>query len=180
MTEKESKDLDKILEFSLKSRNATLSTEYLKEKIFPNEKESYIRKLFFILKDDDNNLLYPKTGASHDCFWANLNAESFMSKGGFEKVYADYQLQKIKDERKEKLENLDIKIKTWQVKTKWFPYAVSTAALAFSIFSYNYSKKDKSDILSMQESIKETLSSVKYLDSLSKQDVRPKIDTLKH
>jgi hypothetical protein len=180
ITEKESKDLDKILKFSLNARNKSLSTEYLKEELFPNEDESYSKKLFFILRDDCNNLLYPKSGVTHDCFWANPNAESFLIKGGFNKVFEVQQIQKTKDERKEKVDTLDFKIKTWQVKTKWYPHAVSTIALIFSVYSYCTNKKDQSETQIMQESILQLQLDVKSLDSSVLEDSLSRIDTLKH
>ena len=86
--------------------------------------------------------------------------------------------QVIKDQSDE----LDLKIKYWQVKTKYLPYIFSTIALIgtgisifISIKALNY-KKDPTDLQEVQQKIKELQERVNKQDSLFRLDNHQKKD----
>ncbi len=79
-------------------------------------------------------------------------------------------LDKERQERKDKSDKLDLKIKDWQVKTKWFPYAVSLIALIVSIGSYFKPEKKPSDLQLMQQQIQELQEHVNRQDALFRAD----------
>jgi hypothetical protein len=82
------------------------------------------------------------------------------------KELADHKRQ----ERKDQADELDLKIKKWQIKTKYLPYIVSIFALAVSIFSYFKPEKKQLDLQQVQQDLQQLKDHVKSQDSLLRVD----------
>jgi len=85
-------------------------------------------------------------------------------------------LEKQRLERKDKSDELDLLIKSWQVKTKYLPYIVSFSALIGTIISIIISYKaltkpqDQTNLHPMQTEIQELTKRVTRMDSLFRAD----------
>lgn len=78
--------------------------------------------------------------------------------------------ERERQERKDKTEQVDLLLKHWQVKTKWYPYLVSTLALAVSVFSYFKPDKKQVDLQQVQQTIQQLQAHDRLQDSLFRAD----------
>jgi hypothetical protein len=81
-------------------------------------------------------------------------------------------------QRKDKTEQLELTLKQWQLKTKWYPYFISTFALIVSVLSYFRPDKKQLDLQPMQLKIQLLQDRVQSLDSLFQLHNLPKKDTV--
>lgn len=79
-------------------------------------------------------------------------------------------VEKERQQRKDKAEKIDLRLKQWQVKTKYLPYIVSILALTVSIFSYFKQEKKQADLQEVQKGLLQLQDRAKSLDSLLQSD----------
>jgi len=95
---------------------------------------------------------------------------------GFESERQTDLLDKKRQERKDKSDELDLQMKEWQVRTKKLPYILSALALVGTIISISIAfkalnkKQDQQDLQPMKEKIQVLQDRVKMLDSLRQAD----------
>ena len=85
-----------------------------------------------------------------------LGREVKISGGHFahlNKIVEREALNKLRVERKDRSDNLDLQIKEWQVRTKYLPYIVSILALIVSIISYFKPDKKQVDLQQVQQDL---------------------------
>lgn len=83
-----------------------------------------------------------------------------------EKITEKETAEKQRQERRDKTEEVDLKLKKWLWKTKIVPYIVSIGALTISIFAYFKPEKKQPDLRLMQQEILQLKSEMNKLNSL--------------
>jgi cupin superfamily acireductone dioxygenase involved in methionine salvage len=94
------------------------------------------------------------------------NSKEIQDKINAAKEVVEFQRQQIKD----KTAQVDLSLKQWQVKTKYFPYVVSLLALITAIFSYFKPEKKPIDLQPMQQEIRALQEHERIQDSLFRLD----------
>ena len=102
-----------------------------------------------------------------------LGREVKISGGHFaylNKIVERESINNLRLERKDKADKLDLQIKEWQVRTKYFPYIVSILALTVSIISYFKPEKKQADLQQVQQDLQKLQERVRLQDSLFRVD----------
>ena len=120
------KDIDSILLNISKQSEYSVQSAYN----FPNHDEFLIYKKNIILLKDENLIEHKKTNPNF--YEITSLGLKVLNEGGWE----NYQLKyKLKEDRKNKKEELDLKISEFQLKTKWLPYWISAISLLISLLA---------------------------------------------
>lgn len=95
-----------------------------------------------------------------------------------ELLESEKKIELNRQQLKDKSDKLDLRIKRWQVKTKYWPYIFSFVAVFISGVSYFKSNEKQSDLKEIQEKFRQLQDQVRFQDQVKLQDSLFRMDTL--
>ena len=153
-----------MTDFDTAAHNAGITYDLINE-LELNRKYAHAKNIL-----SDSLQYIEVTGNGNTWFFLTDLGRQVKKAGGHSEYLKKLEAKKLADlvrqERKDKADELDLQIKTWQVKTKYLPYIASFFALTISIFSYFKPERKQLDLQQVQQDLQQLKENEKKQDSL--------------
>lgn len=177
MTEVQKQIADAIIK-RFKTRNGIAESFNNIEASFPHKKFDFydFERVLHILIENKLLVLLP---GRNDLVYLSAAGWQYETYDKFQQAEINKELIEAKrQKRKDESDELDLKIKRWTYRLRYWPFAVSTSALIVATLSYFKPEKKQVDLQPMQQEIQSLQQRVSETDSLLQYYIQKKKDTL--